>query len=87
MEYKMFHFTTLSEKKFLLSFLMFALRIKCLLKLIISFYENEQTFFPTGVCLSIGEGNGELLQYSCLENSVDRGAWWAAVHGVAQSRT
>ena len=35
----------------------------------------------------IGEGNGNPLQYSCLENSVDRGAWWAAVHGVAQSWT
>ena len=29
--------------------------------------------------------NGNPLQYSCLENPVDRGAWWAAVHGVAQS--
>ena len=34
-----------------------------------------------------GEGNGNPLQYSCLENSVDRGARWAAVLGVAQSRT
>ena len=37
--------------------------------------------------LIIGEGNGNPLQYSCLENPMDRGAWWAAVHGVAQSRT
>ena len=36
-------------------------------------------------CL-IGEGNGTPLQYSCLENPMDRGAWWAAVHGVAKSR-
>ena len=35
----------------------------------------------------IGEGNGNPLQYSCLENSRDGGAWWAAVYGVAQSRT
>ena len=35
----------------------------------------------------IGEGNGHPLQYSCLENAVDRGAWWAAVYGVAQSWT
>ena len=35
----------------------------------------------------IGEGNGNPLQCSCLENSRDRGAWWAAVYGVAQSRT
>ena len=36
---------------------------------------------------SLGEGNGKPLQYSCLENAMDRGAWWAAVHGVAKSRT
>ena len=35
----------------------------------------------------IGEGNGNPLQCSCLENPGDRGAWWAAVYGVAQSRT
>ena len=35
----------------------------------------------------IGEGNGTPLQYSCLENLMDRGAWWAAVHGVAKSWT
>ena len=34
-----------------------------------------------------GEGNGTPLQYSCLENPMDGGAWWAAVHGVAKSRT
>ena len=34
-----------------------------------------------------GEGNGTPLQYSCLENPMDGGAWWAAVHGVAQSQT
>jgi len=34
-----------------------------------------------------GEGNGNPLQYSCLENPMDRGAWWATVHGVAKSRT
>ena len=36
---------------------------------------------------STGEGNGNPLQCSCLENPRDRGAWWAAVYGVAQSRT
>ena len=35
----------------------------------------------------IGEGNGTPLQYSCLENPMDRGAWWATVLGVAKSRT
>ena len=34
-----------------------------------------------------GEGDGTPLQYSCLENPKDGGAWWAAVHGVAKSRT
>ena len=34
-----------------------------------------------------GEGNGKPLQYSCLENYMDRGAWWATVHGVAKSWT
>ena len=34
-----------------------------------------------------GEGNGTPLQYSCLANLMDGGAWWAAVHGVAKSRT
>ena len=33
------------------------------------------------------EGNGTPLQYSCLENPMDGGAWWAAVHGVSKSRT
>ena len=36
---------------------------------------------------SPGKGNGNPLQYSCLKNSIDRGAWWAAIHGVAKSRT
>ena len=36
---------------------------------------------------SPGKGNGNPLQYSCLENSMDRGAWWATVHGVAKSQT
>ena len=34
-----------------------------------------------------GEGNGKPLQYSCLENPIDRGAWWVTVHGVAESDT
>ena len=40
-----------------------------------------------GLGRSPGEGNGYPLKYSCLENSMDRGAWWAPVHGVAKSRT
>ena len=44
----------------------------------LSGHEFEQT-------LEDGEGNGTPLQYSCLENPMDRGAWWASVHGVAES--
>ena len=40
-----------------------------------------------GLERSPGEGNGNPLQYSCLENSIDRGAQWATVHGVTKSRT
>ena len=39
-----------------------------------------------GLGRSPGEGNGNPLQYSCLENSMDGGAWWATVHGVAKSQ-
>ena len=42
--------------------------------------------FPV-VMYGCREGNGTLLQYSCLENPMDGGPWWAAVHGVAKSRT
>ena len=37
--------------------------------------------------MSIGEGTGNPLQYSCLESPMDGGAWWAAVHGVARGQT
>ena len=40
-----------------------------------------------GLGRSLGEGNGNPLWYSCLENPVDREAWWAIVHGAAKSRT
>ena len=41
-----------------------------------------------GIGITLGrEGNGTPLQYSCLENPMDGGAWWAAVHGVTRSRT
>ena len=54
---------------------------------------NIQDLFPLGLTdlMSLQskgrEGNGTPLQYSCLENPMDRGAWWAAVHGVARSET
>ena len=40
-----------------------------------------------GLGRSPGEGNGNPLQYSCLENSMDGGAWWATVHGITKSPT
>ena len=41
----------------------------------------------SGSVSSPGEGNGNPFQYSCLENPMDGGAWWATVHGVVKSRT
>ena len=49
--------------------------------------EQSFTFYYQSVYLLLGEGNGHPLQYSCLENPMDRGAWWAEVHGAAKSRT
>ena len=46
-----------------------------------------QTLIYNEVLTISREGNGNPLQYSCLENPMDGGAWWAAVYGVAQSRT
>ena len=40
-----------------------------------------------GLGRSPGRGDGKLLQYSCLKNSMDSGAWWATVHGVTKSQT
>ena len=48
-------------------------------------FSNILTFLYVSIA-SRGEGNGNPLQYSCLENPMDRGAWLAAVHGVAKSR-
>ena len=47
---------------------------------------QEKTTFIEGTRQLDREGNGNPLQYACLENPRDRGAWWAAVHGVAKSR-
>ena len=46
-----------------------------------------QSLYYSAAAPSSGEGNVNPLQYSCLENPVDGGAWWAAVHGAAQSWT
>ena len=60
-----------------------------------SLYEHMSSFLMgvnlgvelLGHMAGLGEGNGTPLQYSCLENPMDGGAWWAAVHGVAEGRT
>ena len=49
--------------------------------------EQRDAGLIPGLGRSPGVVNGSLLQYSCLENSMDRGAWWATVHGVAKSQT
>ena len=50
-------------------------------------YAHFFLFFKAGLHLPSGGGHGNPLQYSCLENPMDRGAWWATVHGVAKSQT
>ena len=65
---------------------------KMLLSLITQMIKNLPVMQETwgsipGLGRLSGEGNGNPLQYSCLENPMDRGAWWSAVHGVAKSRT
>ena len=52
-----------------------------------SAYNAGDTGSIPGLGRSPGEGNGKPVQYSCLENPMDPGAWWATVHGVAKSRT
>ena len=49
--------------------------------------EMRDAGFIPGLARSPGEGNGNLLQYSCLQNPVDRGAWQTTVHGDAKSQT
>ena len=49
--------------------------------------KGQRGISSTMSCCVFGEGNGTPLQYSCLENPMDGGAWWAAVHGVAKSQT
>ena len=68
---------------------------KCLIQewifLVVQMVRNlpgmQETGLIPGLGRSPGEGNGNPLQYSCLENPMDRGAWWITVHGVAKSQT
>ena len=52
-----------------------------------SAYNAEDLGSIPGLGRSPGEGNGNPLQYSCLENPMNRGVWWATVHGVTKSET
>ena len=52
-----------------------------------SAHEAGDSGLTPGLGRSLGEGNGNPFQYSCLENSMDGGAWWATFHGVAKSQT
>ena len=47
----------------------------------------KRTVICDSLCLTVAEGNGTPLQYSCLENPMDGGAWWAAVHEVSKCQT
>ena len=59
--------------------------LTCLVPIHHLFFLNIQ--LKTFTAFLVREGNGTPLQYSCLENPMDGGAWWAAVHGVAKSQT
>ena len=73
----------------------FSFHLSSLVALIIKLPQDRLTEFACsagdlgsipGLGRSPGEGNGKQFQYTYLENPMDRGAWWAAVHGVAKSR-
>ena len=57
----------------------------CMSRILIIIFAENNYFVIQYICH--GEGNGTPLQYFCLENPMDGGAWWAAVHGVARSQT
>ena len=48
--------------------------------------ETQEMGSISGLGRSPGEGNGNPLQYSCLKNPMDKGAWWATIHGVEKSQ-
>ena len=54
---------------------------------ILLYFQDKLKFYLEITHQSDGEGNGTPLQYSCLENRMDGGAWWATIHGVTNSRT
>ena len=60
------------------------------MSVVVEIMKDNQNIIPkifrTLFIIGLREGNGNPLQYSCLENPVDGGAWWAAIYGVAQIR-
>ena len=64
-----------------------SLLLNMLSRLVITFLPRSKHLLISWLQSPSGEGNGNPLQYSCLENPRDRGAWWAAIYGVIQSRT
>ena len=64
-----------------------SLLFNMLSSLVIAFLPRSKHLLISWLQSPSREGNGNPLQYSCLENPMDRGAWWAAVYGVAQSQT
>ena len=62
--------------------------VNCRFLIVFSLFPPSCSFFLLSMCSTLfREGNGTPLQYSCLENPMDGGAWKAAVHGVAKSQT
>ena len=63
------------------------MHVKCEMPSLIEQFLKEVVNLLEGTKGKFGEGNGTPLQYSCLENPMNGGPWWAAVHGVAKSQT
>ena len=82
----MFIFSTSINSIYNILFLIHGYNIFCYLSKDINILFSVLKILSSSMA-SLGEGNGTPLQYSCLENPMDGGAWWAAVHGVAKSQT
>ena len=82
--YTMKYYSAIKKNEFEL-LLVSWMKLQPIIQREVSQKESNKYHILTHIC--IGEGNGSPLQYSCLENPRDGGAWWAAVYGVAQSRT
>ena len=86
----LYFFGLITEEAFLISsYYSLELCIQMGISFLFPLLENSDCCFRSLHMLErcCGEGNGNPLQYSCVENPMDGGAWWAAVHGVAKSGT